>query len=102
MTLRGGLGGALSIAPVSCGECGDLGVDSAGEPCVCGGPNQIAQIAKLRRFKWWPMYNLEEARWEVYKILDDEADDRGMLLSDSPELDGYRSLESAVAQLCTG
>lgn len=91
----------ISVAPVSCGECGDLGVDSAGEPCVCGGPNQIAQIAKLRRFGWFPLYNLEEARWAVYRVLDDESDDRGVVLSDTePHI--YLSLESAVVGLCTG
>ena len=91
----------ISVAPVSCGECGDLGVDSAGEPCVCGGPNQIAQIAKLRRFGYFPLYDLERAWWVVYKVLDDEADDRGVVLSDAEPSD-YLSLESAVADLCTG
>ena len=91
----------LHVLPVSCGECGDYGVDQDGKPCVCGGPLRSEQYATLRRHGWFPIYDpLAKPlfQWRLFRILDDETDDRGPALStDSVP---YSRLDDAVQALC--
>lgn len=87
---------AVIVSPVHCGDCGDYGVTETDEPCECGGPVAVVQVAALRRAGWWAYR--ESWWWNLYRILDDETDDRGPILSGVRVR--YRNLDVAVEALC--
>lgn len=91
----------IRMDPVSCGRCGDFGVEADGGPCICGGPQRVAQVAALRRYGYEPIFDDYRRQWVVYRRVDDESDDRGPVLSDEP-VRVVSDLAAAVALYCSG